>query len=97
MHLPSPATFNTVLDRIRAFAEARGWKPARLAREARLSDVTTRSMARPDWAPSGNTVRALEALIPADWKPGDPLPAPSVPNGVRESSAAVSAAPGEGP
>lgn len=97
MHLPSIATFNTVLDRIRAFAEARRWKPARLAREAGLSDVTTRGMARADWAPSGNTVRALEALIPADWTPGNSLPEATEPNGVRETSAAASAAPGEGP
>ena len=97
MHLCSPATFNTVLDRIRAFAEARKWKPARLAREARLSDVTTRGMARSDWSPSGSTIRALEALIPVDWTPGDPLPEALEPNGVRETSASAPAAPGEAP
>lgn len=66
--------FDSVLDRIRAFAAARGWKPARLAREAGLSDTVTRGMERPDWAPSGLSVRRLEALIPDDWHAGDPVP-----------------------
>lgn len=66
--------FDTVLERIRAFAVARGWKPARLAREAGLSDTVTRGMERPDWAPSGLSVRRLEALIPEGWRPGEPVP-----------------------
>lgn len=72
---PSPAVnFNAVLVRIRAFAAARNWRPARLAREAGLSDMTTRGMGHDDWAPSGSTVRALEKLIPEGWAAGDPAP-----------------------
>jgi len=69
-----PVEFDDVLARIRAFAEARGWPPGRLAREAGLSDTVTRGMEQADWSPSGSSVRVLERLIPGDWKPGDPLP-----------------------
>lgn len=80
--------FDTVLERIRSFAGARGWKPARLAREAGLSDTVTRGMERPDWAPSGISVRRLEALIPEGWRPGDPVPAEPAPVAPGEEAAA---------
>lgn len=69
-----PVQFDNVLARIRAFSAARGWPPGRLAREAGLSDTVTRGMESETWSPTGTSVRALERLIPADWKPGDPLP-----------------------
>lgn len=68
------ALYDQVLARIRGFAAARGWKPARLAKEAGLSDMVTRGMERADWAPSGASVRKIEALIPAAWRPDNPLP-----------------------
>ncbi len=86
MEQPS-ARFNDILDTIRAFAATKGWKPARLAREAGLSDMVVRGMERDDWSPSGTSVRALERLIPADWKAGDPLP-----DGQGTSAAAKAAA-----
>lgn len=86
--------FDQVLDRIRAFADARGWKPARLAREAGLSETVTRGMERPGWAPSGASVRRLEGLIPEGWASGQPLP-PATPALV-DDSAASAAASGEG-
>lgn len=67
-------SLSAALDRIRAFAEAMEWKPARLAREAGLADIATRNMARDDWSPSSTTIRRLEALIPAKWQAGDPAP-----------------------
>jgi len=93
--VPAPARFDTVLDRIRAFAAARGWRPARLAREARLSDTATRGMERDDWLPSGSTIRALESLIAPGWSPGDPLPEEAAHDGGLTSSEAASVAPGE--
>lgn len=74
--MTSASQFDDVLARIRAFAAAKGWKPSRLAREAGIADMVTRGIERPDWSPSGKSVRALERVIPAGWKPGDPLPTP---------------------
>lgn len=62
------------LNRIRAFAQAMEWKPARVAREAGLADIATRNMHKDEWSPTSSTIRRLEALIPADWKAGDPPP-----------------------
>lgn len=86
----TPVRFDHVLGRIRAFAAARGWKPARLAREAGLSDTVTRGMDRDDWAPSGGSVRSLEGLIPEGWSPGQLLPAISDRPAAPGASAAVS-------
>lgn len=51
------------------------WRPSRVAREAGLADIATRNMHKGEWSPSSSTIRRLEALIPEDWKAGDPLPA----------------------
>jgi lambda repressor-like predicted transcriptional regulator len=53
--------------RIRAFANWRGWKPARLAKEAGLSLGTLRGMDAPDWNPTRETLRQIEALIPPEF------------------------------
>ena len=64
------------LDRLRAWARANGWQPATFARKAGLAENVTRGMDEKDWAPTSRSIRALEQLIPADWKIGDPLPEP---------------------
>ncbi len=66
---PTPPTHEAVLDRIRAFARERGWTPGKLAAEAKLSRGTLGPLFTPEWSPSSATVRACEALIPADWQP----------------------------
>lgn len=86
----APAHFDNVLDRIRAYAAAKGWTPTHLAREAGLSDTVTRGMDREDWAPSGRSVRAFEVLIPSDWAPGDAVCA------AQASTATASADPSAG-
>lgn len=65
---------SAVLDRIRGWAAANALKPATLARQAGIAEVVTRDMDDAGWSPSSRSIRRLEALIPAGWKPGDPLP-----------------------
>lgn len=72
---PAPTNLSAVLDRIRAWARANDWKPATLARKAGIAEVVTRSMTTDAWSPSSTSIRAMEGLIPADWREGDPVPA----------------------
>ena len=55
------------LQRIRAFAEASGWKKSRLAREAGLCDTVLRHFNTDRWNPTVQTLRAIEAIIPPDF------------------------------
>lgn len=77
MHIAvaSPPELSAVLDRIRGWAAANDLKPATFARQAGLAETVTRDIERPDWSPSSNSIRKLEALIPEGWMPGHPLPA----------------------
>ena len=52
---------------VRAFANSRGWKPSRFAKEAGLGVNTLSGMNREDWNPSADTLRRLESLIPEGW------------------------------
>lgn len=65
---------NAVLDRIRAWSKANDWKPATFARVAGVADNVTRDMDCADWSPSSTSIRRLEATVPKDWCPGDPVP-----------------------
>lgn len=60
-----------LIARIRAFAKARGWAKSRLAREAGMRDTVLRDFDKPDWNPTMETIRQLEAIIPADFRAGD--------------------------
>ncbi|MDB5358893.1 MAG: hypothetical protein JWO51_190 [Rhodospirillales bacterium] len=53
--------------RIRSYAVFRGWRKSRLAAEAKMSDTTLRDFDEPDWNPTAETIRRLEAIIPADF------------------------------
>lgn len=55
--------------RVRAFAAAREWTKGRFAREAGLGETTLRDFHAPNWNPTAETLRALEALIPTDFLP----------------------------
>lgn len=70
----SPPELAAVLDRIRGWAGANELKPATLARQAGLAESVTRGMDGGDWSPSSSSIRSLEALIPAGWMPGHPVP-----------------------
>ncbi len=55
------------IERIRAFARARGWTKSRLARQAGMIDTTLRDFHKDDWNPTAETLRRLEAVIPEDF------------------------------
>jgi 3,4-dihydroxy 2-butanone 4-phosphate synthase/GTP cyclohydrolase II len=57
--------------RVRAYAESKGWRKSRLAKEAGLKDTTLRHFDRPTWNPTADTLRRLEAVIPAEFVPQD--------------------------
>lgn len=55
--------------RVRYFASSQGWTKSRLAKEAGLQDTTLRSFHDPEWNPTAQTLRAIEAIIPSDFDP----------------------------
>ncbi len=55
------------IERIRAFAAARGWTKSRLAREAGMIDTTLRDFHKDSWNPTAETIRRIEAIIPDDF------------------------------
>lgn len=64
-----------LIARLRAYAAARGWNKWEFARQAGLRDTVLRHFDRPEWNPTVETLRRLEALIPEGWQAGDKLPA----------------------
>lgn len=62
------------VDRVRAFVRGSGMRKADIARKASLPKSTLTGIAADDWNPRVKTVRAIEAIIPKGWQPGDPLP-----------------------
>ena len=74
MNTPQPSVSYTV-NRVRAWLSAndRGrWRT--FAAAAHVDEKTLRLALRRSWNPTANTLQKLEALIPADWQPGDPVP-----------------------
>ena len=67
------ATIDQSIARIRAYADAHGWRKSRLAKEAGMQDTTLRGFDTSDWNPTVETLRKLEAIIPENF---DPLAAP---------------------
>lgn len=59
--------YENSIARIRAYAKAQNIRPARLAIMAGLHANTLRSFEDADWAPTGTTLRKLEAVVPADF------------------------------
>ncbi len=59
------------LNRARAFAISKGWRPARLAQEAGLHSNTLRDLHEPNWSPRADTLRKLESIIPLDFEPSE--------------------------
>lgn len=56
------------IQRIRIYAFAvRGWTKKELAQRASVAENTLRHIHDPAWNATLDTVRALEAVIPADW------------------------------
>jgi len=61
---------DAVINRIRAFAAARGLSASGLALAAGLSPNALRGFLRPNWSPRASTLRKLTALIPDDFETG---------------------------
>ncbi|MBI3453565.1 MAG: hypothetical protein HY057_12220 [Rhodospirillales bacterium] len=60
-------TLDRTLDRIRAYAAYHKWRPARFAIKAGLTPNALRDFNTPGWNPRTDTLRRLEAIIPADF------------------------------
>ena len=54
--------------RVRAYAAHTGWSRNKLATEAGLTESTIRNFGDPNWSPNAETLRKLEAIIPADFE-----------------------------
>lgn len=59
------------ISRVRAYAAHQKWTKSRFAKEAGLQDTTLRNFHEPDWNPTAETLRQLEAVIPGDWQPDE--------------------------
>jgi hypothetical protein len=57
-----------IIERVRWYVRSQGWSLTRLAREAGLPHHTSlRNFDLPQWNPTANLLRKLEALVPADF------------------------------
>lgn len=54
--------------RVRAYAAHMRWSRNKLATEAGIAESTIRSFGEPDWSPNADTLRKLEAIIPAEFE-----------------------------
>jgi 3,4-dihydroxy 2-butanone 4-phosphate synthase/GTP cyclohydrolase II len=66
------ASVEAAIARVRAFAEERGWTKSRLAIEAGMSNTVLRDFDKPDWNPTVETLRRIEAIIPKSFGIGAP-------------------------
>lgn len=60
------------IQRVRAYRCHAGLSVNALAVKAGMAESTLRRMDRPDWSPTADTLRRLEAIIPADFGSTDP-------------------------
>jgi len=61
-------SIQATIERIRAFARAKGWAKSRLAVEAGMRPTVLRDFDQPDWNPTADTLRRLEAIIPKTFQ-----------------------------
>ena len=66
---------DAILNRLRAYRKAAGLSYSALAQKAGLSRAALMGMDDEGWGPTSTTIRAVEAVILAEWRPGDALPA----------------------
>lgn len=72
---------DALIARIRAFRDAEDLSRSALALRAGLSRAALAAMDKPTWGPTADTIRRLEAVIPAGWQP------PKVKSAKRRSAA----------
>lgn len=56
-----------IIERLRAYRRAKGWSILRFAKEAGMGESTIRNMDHPEWSPTADTIRRMEAIIPPEW------------------------------
>lgn len=72
--MESQPALRPVLNRLREYRKAADLSYSALAKLAGLSRAALLGMDAKGWGPTSATILAIEALIPADWQPGTPLP-----------------------
>lgn len=77
-----------VLARVRAFRKAAELSLSAFALQAGLSRSALNGMDKDDWSPTSDTLKSIEAIIPAVWREGDPVPAPAAADAPQPSQAA---------
>ena len=71
-HQPSVAQ---TIGRVQAWLAANHERSrAAIAEEAGVDEKTVRLACGPGWNPTVSTLQKFEAVIPANWNAGDPLP-----------------------
>lgn len=53
---------------VRGYLKLMDWPKSKLAEKAGVSETVTRAIDRPTWSPSCDSLRKLEAAIPADLR-----------------------------
>lgn len=56
------------IERVRAYRAAENLTKESFARAAGMGESVLRRLEKPDWNPTSNTLRRLEAIIPADFQ-----------------------------
>lgn len=65
-----PSTVSQALSRIRAWlASIEKGSRSKIAEQAGVNEKTLRLATEDDWNPTADTLRKLEAIVPADWQP----------------------------
>lgn len=68
---------SAVLARVRAYRKAAELSYSAFALRAGMSRAALVGMDKDDWSPTSDTLKSIEAIIPAGWREGDPVPAPA--------------------
>lgn len=68
-----------VLARVRAYRKAAELSYSAFALRAGLSRAALNGMDKDDWSPTSDTLKNIEAIIPAGWREGEPLPTEPAP------------------
>lgn len=71
MHTPE---IGAVLARVRAYRTAANLSKSAFALKTGLSRMALMGIDDADWSPTSDTLKKIEAVIPANWREGDPLP-----------------------
>ena len=66
-------TSQMVIRRIRAYAVSQGWSKGQYSSKAGFKDTTLRKLGEPDWNPTLRIIEKLEAIIPNNFCPDQPL------------------------